>query len=946
MKKAGYFCYLYMAFSLCSLTAGEWNLTENGKSNASIVIGNPPNASETMAIKELNLYTGKIAGCELTGGKYQIRLSSMKDAPEAMRLRLEKAENPDTFYLKTHGRELVIAGKTPRAMLYGVYTLLEKYIGCRWFYPGEQGEYTPKTPNIRIPDRIDDFQTPSFNFRRLCLVFAIHGKTGWGNTFQWMIRNKMTIFPMGGDRRIYPETNEAVDTVSIEGGHYIWYASVPYRKYFKTHPEYFALDKGKRNPEGQRCLTNPDVKKLLAEHVLNVVRNNGKRQIFSFGLTDNDAWCTCENCRAAGMYKGVFSQSQVLHKLYSEVCGMVLKEQPDAELWVDFYISGRTPPENPAVRYDKRVIGTYNAHGVCCAHTLDNPECKRNVLILSEMRKWRDRGPKVNFRGYYSVNNAFYAPLEMTLAHDLKFMKKEGFDGWWEEVATPGCDLYYIKENKTFKDSFLTCWPYFYMAAKLLWDVEQDPQQLIDDAFRKYYGKAAKPMIAARNYKQELWDNAPGHAYYNGPFRLGYCLNVPGAEKRFLNLFEEAEKLASGDPSLLAKIAMDRKHLREWGIDKAKIIKQANSGKNEIPVRMRRDGITIDGELNETDWKKAETLTDFKLISDRTPPTEETRVKVLFDGDHFYIGIEAMLEKAWSEPKAYCRTNDDPKVCQDDSVEFLIMPPGKIDSYCHWIINSAGTVYDAKNSDGTADTKFNTGGKIAVKKKKDRYTVEARIPVSDFAQEKIRPGASWKMHFVRGCTNLQPPRSNEGLGIDGIAPHDFQRWRQLIPGRQALPNGTFGILGPRPGHSPSVSSRFPVGWGGSKANVRQDGKVEILNYGQVGRYMTLPADEKSYQLNIEVRASGNGKIRLVTRTNCGRGRKGGGTFEKWYSLSAESQTLQFSRELEPYEEGYFFIISQTPSPVVIESATGAVTEKAAASSDRQKKEKAVPQEKK
>ena len=153
MKKAGYFCYLYMAFSLCSLTAGEWNLTENGKSNASIVIGNPPNASETMAIKELNLYTGKIAGCELTGGKYQIRLSSMKDAPEAMRLRLEKAENPDTFYLKTHGRELVIAGKTPRApgKIHRMPLVLSGRTGG---IHSENPEYPDPRQDRRFPDTV------------------------------------------------------------------------------------------------------------------------------------------------------------------------------------------------------------------------------------------------------------------------------------------------------------------------------------------------------------------------------------------------------------------------------------------------------------------------------------------------------------------------------------------------------------------------------------------------------------------------------------------------------------------------------------------------------------------------------------------------------------------------------------------------------------------------
>ncbi len=37
----------------------------------------------------------------------------------------------DGFTILTHDKKLIIAGGTQKGLIYGVYTFLEKYLGCR-----------------------------------------------------------------------------------------------------------------------------------------------------------------------------------------------------------------------------------------------------------------------------------------------------------------------------------------------------------------------------------------------------------------------------------------------------------------------------------------------------------------------------------------------------------------------------------------------------------------------------------------------------------------------------------------------------------------------------------------------------------------------------------------------------------------------------------------------
>jgi hypothetical protein len=52
-----------------------------------------------------------------------------------------------------------------------VYTLLDDYLGVRWFWPGEFGERVPKNPEATIPD-LNLRKNPAFEIRNVGLGYS------------------------------------------------------------------------------------------------------------------------------------------------------------------------------------------------------------------------------------------------------------------------------------------------------------------------------------------------------------------------------------------------------------------------------------------------------------------------------------------------------------------------------------------------------------------------------------------------------------------------------------------------------------------------------------------------------------------------------------------------------------------------------------------------------
>ena len=113
---------------------------------------------EKTAVNEFKRIIKAVTGSEIGNGKAPNKLvigtpeTNPAIAKEAVFLGLDKKQDTDVFALKTKGNIIYAAGNNPRSAMFAVFELLEQ-LGCRWFWPGKDGEYLPAaTKNLSVGD--------------------------------------------------------------------------------------------------------------------------------------------------------------------------------------------------------------------------------------------------------------------------------------------------------------------------------------------------------------------------------------------------------------------------------------------------------------------------------------------------------------------------------------------------------------------------------------------------------------------------------------------------------------------------------------------------------------------------------------------------------------------------------------------------------------------------
>ncbi|MDZ7608369.1 MAG: alpha-glucuronidase family glycosyl hydrolase [Cyclobacteriaceae bacterium] len=150
---------------------------EDGTSRYRIVLPSTPTESESKAATILQDYLIQISGAvlpiigaEKAWNPYEIVLGQ-NDRIDELGLNINYNElQQDGFLIKTDSARLIIAGGSGKGTLYGVYTLLEKYLNCRMYAPS--AKRIPLQKHI-VLDKIEDKQVPDIRFR------SIHYKSTW-----------------------------------------------------------------------------------------------------------------------------------------------------------------------------------------------------------------------------------------------------------------------------------------------------------------------------------------------------------------------------------------------------------------------------------------------------------------------------------------------------------------------------------------------------------------------------------------------------------------------------------------------------------------------------------------------------------------------------------------------------------------------------------------------
>lgn len=492
--------------------APRLTLVRDGRPTSVIVTRDRPTDGQSLAAAELQEHIRVMSGATLpVVPEQQLQADSSKvlilvgQSNLAKRLGVDTAAmEPETFLVKTQDNTLILAGddagsksNARTGTLWAVYDFLQDQLGCRWIWPGEIGRVVPRRQTIEVGD-LDVRETPVVKIRGFRMVAqekhrAAYEKEGLGR----LLDLGETYNRISEDERVWLRRMRMGESFRLSYGHAFtdWW-----EKYKDSHPDIFAMQaNGKRGPSKssrpdfvKMCVSNPKlwdlqlapIKKYAAEGAkglwINTCENDG-----------GGGFCTCPQCRAwdadpnaqpaparavedgsdvdarqGGSAELPESLSDRYARWYNELAVRARQVDPEARIIAYAYSRYRSPPSK-IERIEPNIwIGYvgFNAY--------PRPADYRQMSV-DEWSGWSRRGATVFLRS----NSLFYcgegAPFVVShqLAEDLKFQVENGlratdFDclqGYW---ATTG--------------------PSYYVLARMLWDTEADPDEVLGEFYRAF----------------------------------------------------------------------------------------------------------------------------------------------------------------------------------------------------------------------------------------------------------------------------------------------------------------------------------------------------------------------------------------------------------------------------------------------------------------------------
>ena len=708
MKKwLSFYCAVLL---ICSAAAAP--LFENGKTRWQIVLPENSGNEMTYAATELSAALKKVSGAEFVSKsaprkEFNIYLGTPETSPEvgklAKRFKLPNADAIETVAVYALDNNLYLAGNTPRAVLYAVYSFLQNQLGVRWLWPGDDGEFIPERSNYTLPAKLAYNFAPSFKIRAM-------SPCHWHRhvpTEIWMARNFLN-----GDSRTASVRDKA-GFYRIGGGHRVRVYNV--KENFKNKPELFSQIGGARNISGiAGCWSNPEFTQQVLDNISQTIRKDNL-EILNLFPADITIRCECEKCSSHA------SRTDFWYDYYTKTLIPALKKEfPKLKFAGIAYQEYRTPPAKPVTALDYVEYCHYNR---CYAHKLTDPKCPVNVRSLAEIKKWKEKA-SIGIYGYeFDVfkPTAFVANWNAT-ADAMRTYRDLGAVRVKTEMI-----VYYGKSMKRHELApqihRLANW----MWAQLCWNPDADVNALLKDWCTKVYGpKAASVMFKYFSELANAWQNQKAHPNY---FYRSASASAPHIfDERRLKLcrsyLDQAAKAAAGSKQYLAEIDQENILFRTW----EEYFKISGTAPTVIPPYLP-EAAGFDQALTLPMQAKKEAAQNKK-----------TTVKLYWDDKGVHIQAVCM-EPDMSALRKSSREHDG-DVWKDDSIEIMV-DTGDGNADRHLVVTAGNNRYDAMAN----DTSWNPKWQTAVKLEKDRWIANITLPFSELG--KVNAQSSWRFLIIR-----------------------------------------------------------------------------------------------------------------------------------------------------------------------------------------------------
>lgn len=499
-----------MALWMISLTTAwaQTTIVSKGKAKGRIVC-TEKTATNTEAAEIMQLFVERISGANLPIAYG----ATTRQGDIVIGEQTNKADE-DGFSIETIGKSLHIKSGGDRGAIYGVATLLEKWMGVNYY---AKDVYTlSKSKDIILP-RINHAETPAFRFRQT--------------------------FSYGNDDPIYKRFMrlESHDELFASD---MWVHTfnqiLPADKYGKAHPEYYSMINGKRQPgtHSQWCLTNPEVLELACEKIDSIFRANPDRKMISISQNDgNGTYCQCPECKKVEEEEGAVSGN------YIRFLNKLAQRFPDKEFSTLAYLFTMEPP--------KKTRPLKNVNIMLC-----DIDCKREVPLtdnesghqfVKALEGWSAISDNIFIWDYVINFDGVVTPFPNfhCLQKNISLFKHNHATMLFEQnMPTRGTDFLEMKA---------------WILAKLMWNPEQDTDSLMVAFMNGYYHEAAPYMYQYQKLLQgallasgkELWIYDSPITHKDGMLNAKLC-------KTYNELFDKAENAVKGDTAVLNRVRLSR----------------------------------------------------------------------------------------------------------------------------------------------------------------------------------------------------------------------------------------------------------------------------------------------------------------------------------------------------------------------------------------------------
>jgi hypothetical protein len=477
-------------------------IAKHGRSRYQIVVPAGRTPSIDYAAGELQYFLRDISGAtvkimteEAAGRGPAFLLGASRRVAATGLLARAKALANDGVLIKTIGQDIVLLGDGDRGQLYSVYAFLERFADCRFL--AADCTVTPKKDVLTLP-QIDFSYSPPFFYREVLAYDA----------GRWEFRSRQKL--NGGNMKqvlapLPPGPAELIPGIVIYPFVHTFAAIIPTEEYFRSHPEYFGLVKGKRQGGaigGQLCLTNPEVLEIAKRKAFEWIGQHP--ELMSVDISQNDAYpgksgaCECEKCAAIVKEEG--SQHGPILRFVNEVADAVKAKYPDKFVDTLAYDYSIIPPKITRPR-DNVIIRL--CHYGCYFHGIGTEDMSK------DFRAAVDGWPKLAkhvFIWHYGTNFWHYLapnPNLDSLVKDFRYYTAHGIDGLMlqADIQSPGGEMAELRQ---------------YLASQLMWNPDLDPMTIRADFCRGYYGDAADAALEYLALMDRLKDTNGKHFATNG----------------------------------------------------------------------------------------------------------------------------------------------------------------------------------------------------------------------------------------------------------------------------------------------------------------------------------------------------------------------------------------------------------------------------------------------